>query len=59
MKAHDQELEIKFVAKLGAMGTYSDGVKKYHVMVPKQYIDKIEKGNLEGKQVKIILTDEL
>jgi hypothetical protein len=58
MKALDrQELEIKFVAKLGAMGTYSDGVKKYHVMVPKQYIDKIE--NLEGKQVKIILTDEL
>jgi hypothetical protein len=52
-----QIMEIKFVAKLGAMGKYKDGLSKYHVMVPKQYIDQIE--NLEGKQVKIILTDEL
>ena len=57
MKAATQIMEIKFVAKLGAMGTYTDGTRKYHVMVPKQYIDRIE--NLEGKQVKIILTDEL
>ena len=57
MKAATQIMEIKFVAKLGAMGAYKDGSKKYHVMVPKQYIDRI--GNLEGKQVKIILTDEL
>jgi len=52
-----QIMEIKFVAKLGAMGTYTDGTKKYHVMIPKQYVDRIE--NLEGKQVKIVLTDEL
>lgn len=51
------EMEIKFVAKLGAMGSYTDGSRKYHVMVPKQYTDRL--GNLEGKQVKIILTDEL
>lgn len=57
MKTAAQIMEIKFVAKLGAMGTYTDGTKKYHVMVPKQYVDRIE--NLEGKQVKIILTDEL
>jgi hypothetical protein len=57
MKTMAQEMQIKFVAKLGAMGTYSDGTKKYHVMVPKQFIEQIE--DLEGKQVKIILTDEI
>ena len=57
MKAATQVMEIKFVAKLGAMVTYTDGTRIYHVMIPKQYIDRIE--NLEGKQVKIILTDEL
>jgi hypothetical protein len=57
MKTATQIMEIKFVAKLGAMGAYTDGTRKYHVMIPKQYIDRVE--NLEGKQVKIILTDEL
>jgi hypothetical protein len=56
MTAAAQIMEIKFVAKLGAMGEYKDGTRKYHVMVPKMYGDQVE--SLEGKQVKIILTDE-
>jgi hypothetical protein len=36
---------------------HSRVLKKYHIIVPKQYINKIE--SPEGKQVKIIMTDEL
>lgn len=48
----NQALKIVFVAKLGAMTP-----DKFHVMVPKQFNDKIR--NLKGKQVKIVLEDEL
>jgi hypothetical protein len=58
MSAEIQRLKIKFVAKLGAMGTYSDGEEKFHVMIPKQYISN-EIRNLKGKQVKITLEDEI
>jgi hypothetical protein len=51
-KASKQELKIVFVAKLGAMTP-----DKFHVIIPKQFNDKIR--NLRGKQVKIILDDEL
>ena len=47
-----QKLKIVFVAKLGAMSE-----DKFHIMVPKQFNEKIR--NLKGKQVKIILDDEL
>jgi hypothetical protein len=40
------------VAKLGAMAE-----DKFHIIVPKQFNDKIR--NLKGKQVKIIMDDEL
>lgn len=51
-------LKIKFVAKLGAMGTYSDGEEKFHVMVPKQFINN-EIRDLKGKQVKVTIEDEI
>jgi hypothetical protein len=52
-----QQLKIKFVAKLGVMGKYEkDGVEKYHVIVPRQFIDDVK--NLKGKQVKITIEDE-
>lgn len=50
--AGKQKLKIVFVAKLGKMGD-----DKYHIMIPKQYHDKIK--HLQGKQVKLILDDEL
>jgi hypothetical protein len=55
----EQELKIKFVSKLGTIGTYSDGKKKFHVMVPKQFNEELDKLALEGKQVKITLEDEI
>lgn len=58
MSAQIQKLKIKFVAKLGAMGTYSDGEEKFHVMIPKQFINN-EIRDLKGKQVKITLEDEI
>ena len=47
-----QKLKIVFAAKLGRM---TEG--KFHVIIPKQFNDKVK--NLHGKQVKIILDDEL
>jgi hypothetical protein len=47
-----QKLKIVFVAKLGRMTD-----DKFHVIIPKQYNDKVR--NLHGKQVKMILDDEL
>jgi hypothetical protein len=47
-----EKLKIVFVAKLGAMSA-----DKFHIMVPKQFNDKIK--NLKGKQVKVIMDDEL
>lgn len=41
-----------FVAKLGRMAE-----DKFHVIVPKQYNEKIK--HLKGKQVKLVLDDEL
>ena len=37
------KLRIKFIAKLGAMGKYQDGKDKFHIIIPKQYIDQIKK----------------
>jgi hypothetical protein len=54
------KLKIIFVAKMGVSGKYDkDGRKKYHVMIPRQHIDKIENLNLEGKQVKVTIEDEI
>jgi hypothetical protein len=51
-------LKIKFVAKLGVMGKYErDGVEKFHVIVPRQFIDDVK--GLKGKQVKITIEDEI
>jgi hypothetical protein len=53
-----QKLKIKFVAKLGVMGKYErDGVEKFHVIVPRQFIDDVK--DLKGKQVKITIEDEI
>jgi hypothetical protein len=53
-----QKLKIKFVAKLGVMGKYErDGVEKFHVIVPRQFIDDVK--GLKGKQVKITIEDEI
>lgn len=46
------QLKIVFVAKLGRMAE-----DKFHVIVPKQYNEKIK--HLKGKQVKLVLDDEL
>jgi hypothetical protein len=51
-KGSKQDMKIVFVAKLGDMVE-----DKFHVIVPKQYNDKVR--DLRGKQVKIILDDEL
>ena len=50
-KGSKQDMKIVLV-KLGAMVE-----DKFHVIVPKQYNDKVR--DLRGKQVKIILDDEL
>ncbi len=57
MKQQLAPLKIKFVAKLGIMGKYEDGEEKFHIIVPKQYVDQVR--NLKGKQVKMTLEDEL
>jgi hypothetical protein len=58
MKAQLEQLKIKFVAKLGGIGNYeSDGEQKYHVMIPRQFIDQVK--DLKGKQVKVTIEDEI
>lgn len=53
-----EAMKITFVAKLGAMGKYEkDALQKFHVMVPKQYVDQVK--DLKGKQVKVTIEDEL
>jgi hypothetical protein len=54
-----QEMKIRFVSKLGTIGRYSDNRKKYHVMIPKQFIDELDTLDLEGKQVKVTIEDEI
>jgi HNH endonuclease len=43
---------LLYIGKINSLGK-----DKFHVIVPKQYNDKVK--NLRGKQVKIILDDEL
>ena len=51
-------MQIKFVAKLGAMGKYDkDKEEKFHVMIPRQYIDEIK--HMKGKQVKVTIEDQI
>jgi hypothetical protein len=50
-------LRIKFIVKLGTMGTYDDGVDKYHLIVPKEYGKQIK--DLKGKQVRVVVDDEI
>jgi hypothetical protein len=51
-------MKIVFAAKLGSMGKYEkDNEQKYHVMIPREHIEKIK--NLKGKQVKVTIEDEL
>lgn len=58
MKAGLKELKIIFAAKLGSMGKYQkDNEEKFHVIVPRQFVDKVR--NLKGKQVKVTIEDEL
>lgn len=53
-----QKLKIKFVAKMGVSGKYdSDGQEKFHIMVPRQFINDVK--NLKGKQVKVTIEDEI
>ena len=52
-----QQLEIKFIAKIGPTGKYSDGAEKFHVMIPKRYLDKVKK--LKGEQVKVVINDDI
>jgi hypothetical protein len=52
-----REMKVKFVAKLGAMGKYDkDGEDKFHIMIPRQFIDEVR--DLKGKQVKVTIEDE-
>ncbi|MGI8834830.1 MAG: hypothetical protein ACR2IS_19625 [Nitrososphaeraceae archaeon] len=52
------KLKVKFVAKLGLMGTYEkDGVEKFHIIVPKQHVGQIREW--KGKQIKVIIDDEI
>jgi hypothetical protein len=48
----DTRDENKVVSKLGTIGKYSDIRKKYHVMIPKQFIDELD-------AVKIAIEDEI
>jgi hypothetical protein len=54
-----QEMRIRFVSKLGTIGKYSDNRRKYHVMIPKQFIDELDKLDPEGKQIKVTIEDEI
>jgi hypothetical protein len=50
----------RFYSCQDTAGKYDkDGRKKYHIMIPRQHIDQIESLDLEGKQVKVTLEDEL
>lgn len=51
------KLRIKFIAKLGAMGKYQDGKDKFHIIIPKQYIDQIKK--YKGTHVRIEMDNEI
>ena len=55
-KQQQQELEIKFIAKVGATGKYEDGKEKFHIMIPKRFLNEMKK--LKGEQVKVIINDE-
>ena len=46
------KLKIVFVAKLGRMAE-----DKFHAIISKQYNEKVK--HLKGKQVKLVLDDEL
>jgi hypothetical protein len=48
--------KIKFIAKLGAMGKYQDGEKKYHITIPRKYISHIK--DLEDEQLRVIIDNE-
>lgn len=53
-------LKIKFVAKLGVSGKYTkDGLTKFHIMIPRQFAEELERLHLEGKQVKVTVEDEI
>jgi hypothetical protein len=49
-------LKIKFIAKLGAMGKYQDGEKKYHIIIPRKYISHIK--DLEDEQLRAVIDNE-
>jgi hypothetical protein len=51
------DLKIKFIVKLGTMGTYGDGVDKFHLIVPKEYGKQVR--DLKGKQVRVYVDDEI
>jgi hypothetical protein len=51
------DLKIKFIVKLGTMGTYGDGVDKFHLIIPKEYGKQVR--DLKGKQVRVYVDDEI
>jgi hypothetical protein len=51
------ELKIKFIVKLGTMGTYSDGEDKLHLIIPKEYVEQLR--DLKGKQVRVYVDNEI
>jgi hypothetical protein len=58
MKIQTQDLRIRFVAKLGAMGKYQkDGEDKFHIIIPRGYIEQLR--SLKGKQVRVEIDDEI
>ena len=57
LKRNLEELKIKFIVKLGTMGTYGDGEDKLHLIIPKEYVDQLR--DLKGKQVRVYVDDEI
>jgi hypothetical protein len=39
------------------MGPYGDGVDKFHLIIPKEYVKKVK--DLKGKQVRVYVDDEI
>jgi hypothetical protein len=57
MQKQVEKLRIKFIAKLGAMGKYQDGEKKFHIIIPRKYIDQIRE--LEDEHIRVEIDNEI
>jgi len=43
--------------ELGAMGKYSDGEDKFHIMIPKRFFKQVK--DLKGEQIRVLINDEI